>query len=464
MKFRHFLIFVLMLRVPGVAVPPLLDRRQPDKSPEVIWSTYLGSMGEITVAGDVVLAGATNGGIPNARTSKQWANLILIPPQEEHDEHDNAVFCLDARTGTLRWRAAHPQVYDRRRGLPNFPITSRPEVDGDRVYYLTVASELVCADLEGFYDGENDGPFLTEELTGKTDADIVWRIDLQSELGVQPRGASDVGYVQSSPLVIGDLVYVVTGNGSDRSSGSDKVPAPGAPSFLAVDKRTGRIAWSSNAPGANIILLNNGSPASMSNGETVVFPGGDGLLYGFEAASGKLQWNADMNALGGTKNLFFETRPMIWNDLVITSLRSSIEGGPQKGAPLIAVRPDKVPEPAWIFGKELGGFWWQMVVQDGVLYAVSAPNILHAIDPASGKEHWQVKVGSGSDPWMLYGAPGRLFLSSMEGEFVIVKLGADTPTVETFEMAGVGAYGPPTLSGHGLFVPSRAGLFLVRCW
>jgi len=203
----------------------------------------------------------------------------------------------------------------------------------------------------------------------------------------------------------------------------------------------------------------------MFKGETVVFPGGDGLLYGFEAASGKPKWKADMNTLGGTKNLYFETRPMIWNDLVITSLRASIEEGPQMGAPLIALMPDKLPETAWTFGKELGGFWWQMVLQDGVLYAVSAPNILHAIDPTSGREHWRINVGSGTDAMgmKLAGARGRLFLSNTHGELVIVKLGSDPPAKATFEMAGMGAsYGPPTLSAHGLFVPNRAGLLLVR--
>ena len=111
----------------------------------------------------------------------------------------------------------------------------------------------------------------------------------------------------------------------------------------------------------------------MPIGKTIVFPGGDGPPYGFEAATGKQKWKADMNALGSTKELFFETQPVIWNDDVITSLRTCIEQGPQKGAPLIAVRPDKLPQPAWTVGKELDGFWWQMLVQEGVLCAVSAP-------------------------------------------------------------------------------------------
>lgn len=463
MKFPIFLITVLLLTPAGAAELRLLDPRQTDKSPEIIWSTRLGYVGEITVAGDAVLAGCINGLKADAREAKRW--MRVIPPREGRDEYDNAVVCLDARTGALRWRALHPQVVDdRKRAFRCFPITSRPAVDGDRVYYLTVASELVCADLEGFSDGENDGPFITEDLTEETDADIVWRIDLHGDLGVQPRSAGDVGYVQSSPVVIGDLVYVVTGNGSDWVGGS--VPAPAAPSFLAVNKKTGRIAWSSDAPGTKIIWLNNGSPAAMSGGKTIVFPGGDGLLYGSDAVTGKLGWKADMNTLGGTKELFFETRPVIWNDLVITSLRGSIEMGPQKGAPLIAVRPDKLPDPAWIFGKELDGFWWQMLVHDGVLYAVSAPNILHAIDPASGKERWRMNAGSNTPDGMglkLSGGSGRLFLTNMEGELIIVKPGLVSATAETFDVrSGLSGYGRPTFSTHGLFVPMHDGLVLLR--
>ena len=44
-------------------------------------------------------------------------------------------------------------------------------------------------------------------------------------------------YVNScSPLVVGDLLFVITGNGRDAEH---QLPAPKAPSFVALNKKTG---------------------------------------------------------------------------------------------------------------------------------------------------------------------------------------------------------------------------------
>src|SRR5262245_773372 len=104
-----------------------------------------------------------------------------------------------------------------------------PAVEGNRLYYVSNRCEWTCADTEGFRDGKNDG-VRDEKRTGQTDADIVWRLDMVKELGVFPHNWS-----VCSPLVVGDLVFVVTGNGVDEDH--INIPAPRAPSFLAVNKR-----------------------------------------------------------------------------------------------------------------------------------------------------------------------------------------------------------------------------------
>ena len=102
------------------------------------------------------------------------------------------VKCLSEATGELLWQLVVPE---RKHGLPvdshfvlqEVGICSSPTVDGDRVYLVTTAAEIVCLDVKGMADG-NDGPFTEEgaymaghgnpplEVTAR-DADIIWRYD-----------------------------------------------------------------------------------------------------------------------------------------------------------------------------------------------------------------------------------------------------------------------------------------------
>ena len=58
---------------------------------------------------------------------------------------------------------------------------------------------------------------------------------MMGELGVFPHNLS-----VCSPLVVGDLVFVVTANGVDEKH--IDIPRPQAPSFIAVNKKTGEVA------------------------------------------------------------------------------------------------------------------------------------------------------------------------------------------------------------------------------
>jgi outer membrane protein assembly factor BamB len=476
MSIYRFAVLLSLLSCSFASAAPdswISDSKDKTWQPEILWSTATGNMnGDVTIAGDYLLVGGNNGVSGFHRNLSRW-NLVLTP-RAPLNEDSNAMICLDAKTGALRWRAVHPQLPDHSIGIPGFGITSKPAVAGDRVYYLSVNWEFVCVDLEGFRDGENDRPVTVETLTDYTDADIIWKIDLRKDLGVVPRCAGDIGYVQSSPLVMDGLVYAVTGNGADwHGTSPHAVPAPDAPSFLAVDRFTGKIAWSSNAPGKNITWMQGGSPVAMPERGEVVFPGGDGCLYGFDARSGKQHWKADLNAIGGTKELFFECTPLVVNNMVIASLRHCIEMGPQ-AAPLIAVKPGKAGEPVqvvWVTGRERGGFSAQALVQGGIVFVISAPvesggtYLLHAIDPDSGKEKWKLAVGKTSDS-MSIGSDGRLlYLANEDNELIIVEPGATPRVLRSLEFSGRGISprsSRAVTSDFGLCLPLEEGVLMVR--
>src|SRR5262249_54134298 len=126
-------------------------------------------------------------------------------------------------------------------------LASAPCVAGDRVYYVNTRAEVVCAAAAGGPRGEGR---------------VVWAYDLIGRLGVYPTTFNNgCGHPRgaTSPLVFGDAVYVVTGNGVEVPTGT--LPAPEAPSFVALDRHTGRLLWQSSLPGRGVMRGQWASPA-----------------------------------------------------------------------------------------------------------------------------------------------------------------------------------------------------------
>ena len=133
-------------------------------------------------------------------------------------------------------------------------ISSTPFIDKDRVYYVSNRGELCCLKV--------------------ADGKIVWMLDMPKTLGVFRRDPNDAGNLAPSPIVVGDIVYCITGNGAD--DGYREPPAPDAPSFLAVDKFTGKVIWFSR-PGKNVRYGQWSTPAlaTVDGAAEILFPGGD---------------------------------------------------------------------------------------------------------------------------------------------------------------------------------------------
>ena len=263
----------------------------PPGSENVLWVAELGPQcyGNPVVANGHVYVGTNNAHgyierYPGYTPGRQnWVDLGVL-------------LCLDERTGEFLWQYSSPKLPQ---GLvndwPDMGICSAPLVDGNRLWLVTNRCELVCLDTEGFRDDENDGPYRNEPNANRDEADVVWKFDMMGTLGVFPHNMSTC-----NPLAVGDRLFVCTSNGVDESHVN--IPAPNAPSFLCVDRRTGEVLWTDNSPGPYIL---HGQWASPSYGvlggrPQVLFPGGDGWLYSFTpegdgAGGAKLLWKFDAN-------------------------------------------------------------------------------------------------------------------------------------------------------------------------
>ena len=295
------------------------------KEKNLVWSVALGSKayGGPVVSGGKIYIG-TNNDFPRDPKVAGDRGILL---------------CLDQATGELIWQSVHDKLpAGRVNDWPREGICSSPVVEGKRIWYISNRCEVICADAAGMTDGNNDG-VQDEKLTGPKDADILWRVDMIGQLNVFPHNLATC-----SPLIVGDTLFVITSNGVDE--GHINIPQPGAPSFLAMDKNTGKVLWSSNLPSASLVearkkggndvdikklvdegkLLMHGQWSNPvyaePNGKAmIIFPGGDGWIYSFAPNTGELLWKFDCNPkkseykLGGkgTRNDFVST-PVVWEN------------------------------------------------------------------------------------------------------------------------------------------------------
>ncbi len=283
-----------------------------DSGRNLLWSVPLGSQTNATpvVAGGRVYVGTNNGS----------GYLARFPA----DVDLGCLLCFKELTGEFLWQfSAEKLPTGRLHDWPQMGICSSPYAKGDRLWLVSNRCELVCLDADGFRDGENDGPFRREIVDGADEADIVWSLDMMGELGVQPHNMANCSVTGAK-----GVLFVTTSNGVDKSH--ENVPAPQAPSFLAVDEFTGQVLWSDNSPGANILHGQWSSPAFAVLGglPQVIFAGGDGWLYSFCArgdgqGGSRLLWKFDCNLKhsrwqsdgAGTRNNIIAT-PVIHGGLV----------------------------------------------------------------------------------------------------------------------------------------------------
>jgi len=204
------------------------------------------------------------------------------------------VKCLDETTGKQLWQLPIPELKKLPKGahygFQHLGVLSSPTVDGDRLYIISPADELLCLDVNGLKNG-NDGPFQDEakymagagkkpiKLNPKTDGDILWKFDIINELDVCPHDAASC-----SVLVFGDLVYTSTSNGMDTAH--KKLIKPNAPSFIAIHKHTGKLAAYDNhliAPKMYHCQWSSPSACEVNGKTLILLGGGDGVCYAFEA-------------------------------------------------------------------------------------------------------------------------------------------------------------------------------------
>jgi len=476
-----------------------------DAAENVRWVARLGSQsyGTPVVAGGKVFC-ATNNGAGYLRRYPAEVDL-------------GCLLCFSQDDGRFGWQfSCEKLAAGRAVDWPGQGICCAPLVEEDRLWIVTNRGEVACLDANGFFDGENDGPYRDEPNRNRDEADVVWIFDMMKQLGsVQHNMAS------CSVTALGDLVFAGTSNGVDESH--ESMPAPDAPSFIALDKKTGKLVWTDNSPGANVLHGQWASPACAVTDEApqVIFPAGDGWVYSFLAQStddgrAKLLWKFDCNPKRsqwkengrGDRNSIIAT-PVVYAGLVYIATGQDPEHGEGQGhlwcidpskrgdvsSELVVdrdgnpvspqrlcavdeaagetVKPNPNSAAVWHYtGHDANGdgefdFEETMhrtlgmaAIKDDLLVIADLSGLIHCLDAKSGAVHWTYDTLAS-----IWGSPllvdGKIYVGDEDGDVVVFELSSKLKMVAENNMAD-SVYSAPVVADNVLYIATRSNLIAIE--
>jgi outer membrane protein assembly factor BamB len=414
----------------------------------VKWVAKLGSQtyGNPVVGGGVVLVGTNN---ELVRDPKQPGDRGVVMAFRESD-------------GEFLWQATHEKLSAGRvNDWPFQGVASSPLIVGDRLYYVNNRAELICADLQGFRDdNQNDGPFTDEKFTSQTDVDIVWKLDMIEELGVFPHNLAN-----SSPVAHENLIYVSTSNGQDESHVN--IPSPRAPALIAVDSNSGKVVWEDGSPGDRILHGQWSTPtvAKVGDGVQVIMAQGDGWVRGFEALKGEKLWEFDLNPKDSvwpkTRNEVISTPVVVEGVVYLANGQDPEHGeGVAHAYAIDATKRGDITESGriWHFDKIRRSIS-TAAVHDGIVYMADFSGFLHALDAKTGKPFWTHDMFAA-----MWGSPmyidGKIYLGDEDGDVVVMQAGRELKVLSEMNM-GSSVYSTPVPANGMLFISNRNLLYAL---
>jgi outer membrane protein assembly factor BamB len=412
----------------------------------VKWVAELGSQsyGNPVVANGVVLVGTNNEG---AKDSKQGGDRGVLMAFRESN-------------GEFLWQQTHEKLASgRANDWPYQGVASSPLVEGKRVYYTSNRGVVWCLDINGFRDG-NEGPVTDEKLTGEHDADVIWSFDMMEEVGSYPHNMSN-----SSPVILGDLVFVSTSNGQDETH--VHIPSPKAPAIIALNKNTGKLVWEDNSVEDRILHGQWSTPSVGKIGgvDQVVSAQGDGWVRGYEAVTGKKLWEFDTNPKDSvwpkTRNELIAT-PVIYQDKVYIGNGQDPEHGEGVGHfyCIDATKRGDITQSGrvWAFDKIRRSVSTASIA-DGLVYIPDFSGFLHCLDATTGQEYWNHDVFAAVWGSTLV-VDGKVYLGDEDGDVVVLKTGKEKKVLAETNM-GSAVYATPVPANGTLFLNNRNQLFAL---
>jgi outer membrane protein assembly factor BamB len=456
------------------------DKFDPAKAKNVKWVAKLGSQtyGNPVVSQGRVLVGTNNDS----------------PRDPQHQGDRSILLCLDEKTGDLLWQLVVPKLKSGKvNDWESLGLLCSPKVEGNRVYLVTSRCEVMCLDLNGQADG-NDGPFQEEDKyfvkdTGKPpakvgpkDADIIWVYDIMDELGVFPHNASN-----SAPLILGDAVFVCTSNGQDWTHVN--VPSPLSPSFIALDKRTGKLLGEDDAEIGKRLFhgqWTSGSAGQVNGRWLVFFGGGDGWCYALETKPVAkddrqilpIAWKADCNPpeyrvkdgkpikypnADGPSEI--NATPVFYKNRVYVAIGQDPEHGEGIGnlVCLDATKSGDITKTGliWSYNKIHRSISSVSIDPDtGLLFVGDFSGFVHCLDAETGSVYWVHDMKAHMWGSTLV-ADGKVYVGSEDGDLVVLAAAKEKKIISQTNL-GAPIYATPIVANATIYVGTQTYLYALH--
>jgi len=339
------------------------------------------------------------------------------------------VLCLDAATGKELWRHRYVADYDAHVTFTSGPRPdsrtgprATPTVDGDRVYVMGATGILIAL----------------EAKTGKE----IWQHQMLRPAGkfpiADPRSTFPPAEVpmhgiSSSPLVVGDRLYVAPGGPSGKT-------------LAALDKNTGKVIWEALDDG-----VGHASPiwSEVAGSPQLIFLTATAAV-GLAPQNGRLLWRYPWKT---TFDLNVAT-PVVADGHVFISSNYG------KGGAMLRLNNTETPEKVWE-SVSMQNHFSTSVLHEGFLYGFSSTR-LRCVDFKTGEVRWD-KTGFGIGSVIV--ADGNLIVLGEHGQLVLAKA---TPSAFT-EISRTQVFPEETLTwtvpvvaGGRLFVRHQNGLVALE--
>ncbi len=296
-----------------------------------------------------------------------------------NDRRKQLLVALDGASGKVVWQTPLSDAYENAMGDgPRATPTIR-----NAVVYMLTGEGILCA---------------AEQKSGR----LLWQVDAVGEFNAEP---SEYG-MSSSPLVVGEQVIVHVGAANAT--------------IAAFDIKSGKLTWKAGSGPAG---YSSPTLLKIDGQEQVVSITGD-LALGIDPKDGNTLWTYPFK----TDYACNTATPIVVNGDVF------ISAGENHGCALLDIRQNDgkyttVERWASLDTKSVMRNEWQTsVVVDGYLYgfdnvgAAGPVTHLSCIEVNTGKPVWQKsRFGKGN----LVLADGKLWITTMDGELVLVKATPD---------------------------------------
>ena len=325
--------------------------------------------------------------------------------QHARQGEDEVVWCLDLKTGAVKWRKSYATPFKMGGGAERHgkgPKSSPTIADG-RVFVMSITGTLSAWDAD----------------SGK----LLWRKNFNSRF----QKSHPFWGSSNSPIVDGDRVIAHFGNDKEGV-------------LAALDVATGKVVWAQGKDGTCY-----SSPLLVEHqGVRQVIEWNHRALVGVESKTGKLLWEHPFPHLTHNQNM---PTPSFFNGQVLL-------GGENRGVHGL--------EPQLKNGKWTVKQHWSQravaldmssaVVNDGLLYGFShfGRGRFFCLDPKSGQILWQGPERTGENV-MFLSIPGHVLALINHGELRVIAARRDRyEQVASWRVAKGGTWAPPVLLQNGI--------------